>query len=79
MVATSAPHTALIRLLVIHRDDSTGVEHLIATGEDKLLTVSTLPSLTLLSTRELIKRANALSVTEDGTIVVGDKFGDVYT
>lgn len=29
--------------------------------------------------RELPKRANAISVTEDGqTLVIADKFGDVY-
>lgn len=53
--------------------------YLISTGEDKHLHVSQLPSLELLSSRELVKRANALSVTSDGVIVVGDKFGDVYS
>ncbi|SCZ87756.1 BZ3500_MvSof-1268-A1-R1_Chr2-3g05224 [Microbotryum saponariae] len=34
--------------------------------------------LELRSSRELVKRANAMQVTEKAEIVVGDKFGDVY-
>ena len=37
-------------------------------------------SLTLKEERELTKRANAISISKDGHIVlVADKFGDVYT
>jgi tRNA (guanine-N(7)-)-methyltransferase subunit TRM82 len=53
--------------------------YLVSTGEDKHLHVSILPSLELESSRELVKRANALELTHDGTIIVGDKFGDVYS
>lgn len=36
--------------------------------------------MSLATDRSLPKRANALSITEDGqTIAVGDKFGDVYS
>lgn len=69
----------MIKLTAIYTDTKTNQQYLIATGEDKLLTVSSLPDLTLLSKRELVKRANALEMTADGVIVVGDKFGDVYT
>lgn len=79
LVATSTPHTSLIRHLVAFTDSSTSTTYLISTGEDKLLVVSSLPTLETLSTRELVKRANALSITAEGEIVVGDKFGDVYT
>ena len=77
VVAQSAHHKQLVRLLSSYKDGDT--TYLISTGEDKLLQVSTVPSLELKSSRELIKRANGLIVTDDGTIVVGDKFGDVYT
>lgn len=76
---SSTPHTGLIRLLSSYLDPSTNKLFLISSGEDKLLIVSSLPDLTVLSKRELVKRANALAVTQDGTIVIGDKFGDVYT
>lgn len=69
----------MIKLTAIYTDAKTNQQYFIATGEDKLLTVSSLPDLTLLSKRELVKRANALEMTADGVIVVGDKFGDVYT
>jgi hypothetical protein len=66
-----------VRLLASYVDGET--TYVISTGEDKLLQVSSLPSLQLINSRELVKRANALTVTEQGTIIVGDKFGDVYT
>lgn len=77
-LATSSPHTGYIRQLASHTDSTTGVSYLVSTGEDKLLVVSALPSLEVLSSRTLIKRANALDMTEKGEILVGDKFGDVY-
>ena len=77
LISTSSNHTALVRLLATYTEDDK--TFLISTGEDKFLHVSQLPSLELSSSRELVKRANALSVTDDGTIVVGDKFGDVYS
>ncbi|GAA5893511.1 hypothetical protein JCM5296_007476 [Sporobolomyces johnsonii] len=76
--ATATPHKALVRLLATYSDPASDKSYLISTGEDKHLVVSLLPSLELQSSRELPKRANALDVTEDGEIVVGDKFGDVY-
>lgn len=51
--------------------------YLVWFGEDKFLRVIDLQSGSQLSQRELCKRACCLSV-EDGVIVVGDKFGDVY-
>lgn len=72
--STATPHSALIRLVAFHPP-----HYLVSTGEDKLLVVSTLPSLATVSSRELNKRANALVVDGNGTILVGDKFGDVYT
>ncbi|GAA6061127.1 hypothetical protein JCM10212_001727 [Sporobolomyces blumeae] len=77
-VATSKPHKALVRSLATFTDPATSTSFLVSTGEDKLLVVSSLPSLETLSTRELPKRANAIDVTPQGEIVVGDKFGDVY-
>jgi hypothetical protein len=45
-----------------------------------MLIVWSLPSLTILSKRELVKRANAIAIKEDSAeIVVADKFGDIYT
>ncbi|SCV74994.1 BQ2448_8023 [Microbotryum intermedium] len=41
-------------------------------------TVASKSKLELRSSRELVKRANAMHVTEQGDIIVGDKFGDVY-
>ncbi|GAA5982413.1 hypothetical protein JCM5350_000401 [Sporobolomyces pararoseus] len=81
LVSTATPHTSLIRSLCCFTEqtNSTSTRYLISTGEDKQLIVSKLPSLELVSQRELVKRANALQVTEQGEIVVGDKFGDVYT
>ncbi|BGP25625.1 tRNA guanine-N7-methyltransferase subunit TRM82 [Rhodotorula toruloides] len=77
-IASSSNHKALVRLLATFTDDATKKAYLISTGEDKLLEVSSLPDLQLLSSRDLPKRANALEVTATGDIVVGDKFGDVY-
>lgn len=38
-----------------------------------------LTNMSLLSVRELPKRANAVRISKDGqTVIVGDKFGDVY-
>ncbi|GAA5935205.1 hypothetical protein JCM1841_006444 [Sporobolomyces salmonicolor] len=76
--ATATPHKSFVRLLATYFDPASEKSYLISTGEDKHLVVSLLPSLELQSSRELPKRANALDVTEDGEIVVGDKFGDVY-
>ncbi|GAA5895873.1 Trm82p [Sporobolomyces salmoneus] len=78
-VSTSTPHKSLIRSLATFTDLASSSQYLISTGEDKQLIVSKLPSLELVSQRELIKRANALEVTKTGEIIVGDKFGDVYT
>ncbi|GAA5916891.1 hypothetical protein JCM8208_005445 [Rhodotorula glutinis] len=77
-VATKTHHKALVRLITPCVDSATGTSYLVSTGEDKLLVVSALPSLDLVSSRELPKRANALDVAPNGDIVVGDKFGDVY-
>ncbi|KAK4705033.1 tRNA (guanine-N(7)-)-methyltransferase subunit TRM82, partial [Phenoliferia sp. Uapishka_3] len=74
LISTSTPHSALIRLLAFHPPN-----YLISTGEDKKLVVSTLPGLEVVSSRELNKRANGIDVTPEGTILVGDKFGDVFT
>lgn len=54
-------------------------EFIISTGEDKLLIVYELSQkLVKLSTRTLNKRANALKLTNNQHIVIGDKFGDVF-
>ncbi|GAA5832610.1 hypothetical protein JCM11251_001386 [Rhodosporidiobolus azoricus] len=78
ITSTSTSHKSLIRLLALAVDPETNQTLLVSTGEDKLLVVSSLPDLKVVSSRELLKRANALDVTEKGEIVVGDKFGDVY-
>ncbi|GAA6053415.1 hypothetical protein JCM3770_002317 [Rhodotorula araucariae] len=78
LIARASHHKALVRLIAPFVDDKTGKRYLVSTGEDKLLLVSALPSLEVLSSRDLPKRANALDVTATGDIVVGDKFGDVY-
>ncbi|BGO92487.1 tRNA (guanine-N(7)-)-methyltransferase non-catalytic subunit trm82 [Rhodotorula toruloides] len=77
-IASTTNHKGLIRLLATFTDDVAKKAYLVSTGEDKLLQVSSLPDLQLLSSRDLPKRANALEVTASGDIVVGDKFGDVY-
>lgn len=51
--------------------------YLIWFGEDKFLRVYDLQSNSELAERELVKRASALYV-DNGTVFVGDKFGDVY-
>ncbi|GAA5926701.1 Trm82p [Sporobolomyces koalae] len=78
-VATATPHTALVRSLATYHDTATATSFVVSTGEDKQLIVSKLPSLEFVSKREIMKRANTLDVTANGEIVVGDKFGDVYT
>lgn len=77
LLSTSTAHTALIRLLLVHTVEARS--YLISTGEDKQLVVSSLPDLVEISKRELVKRANDLATTGEGEIVVGDKFGDVYS
>ncbi|KAG0148865.1 hypothetical protein CROQUDRAFT_654207 [Cronartium quercuum f. sp. fusiforme G11] len=76
-------HFGLIRLLVIHQhaatSDGPNRTVLISTGEDKMLKTWDLPTLNLLQSRELAKRATALSVSPNGKhIVIGDKSGDIY-
>ncbi|GAA5948960.1 hypothetical protein JCM3765_003968 [Sporobolomyces pararoseus] len=79
LISSSTPHSSLIRSLACFTEPTSSNRYLISTGEDKQLIVSKLPSLEIVSQRELVKRANALQVTQQGEIVVGDKFGDVYT
>lgn len=53
----------------------------VSTGEDKTLALHKVPSLELIGSFVLNKRANAIAVGQDKeeqVIVVGDKFGDVY-
>ncbi|GAA5987181.1 hypothetical protein JCM10908_001848 [Rhodotorula pacifica] len=77
-ISTATHHAALVRFLCTYSDPASSDVYLISTAEDKRLQVSRLPNLELLSSRPLLKRANALDVTSGGEIVVGDKFGDVY-
>ncbi|GAA5877643.1 hypothetical protein JCM3774_005369 [Rhodotorula dairenensis] len=77
-IASASHHAALVRFLCTYTDPATSSSYLISTGEDKQLQVAQLPTLDLLSSRPLPKRANALDITPTGEIVVGDKFGDVY-
>ncbi|GAA6010125.1 Trm82p [Rhodotorula paludigena] len=78
LIATSEAHKGLVRLVAPFTDPATGKSVVVSTGEDKLLVVHSLPDLAVLSSREIPKRANALELTAEGDIVVGDKFGDVY-
>lgn len=73
----STHHTGLIRYLACTTSASLG-DVVVSTGEDKLLALHKLPSLELIGSITLNKRANALAISPDGLIVVGDKFGDVY-
>lgn len=75
---TSTTHSALIRSLATFTDKTSSISYIVSTGEDKQLVVSSLPTLEQVSKRELLKRANALDVTDEGEIIIGDKFGDVY-
>lgn len=68
-----------VRQLVWWKDDK-----LVSSGEDKMLKEWAIDvdgaSLVLKEERELTKRANAISISKEGDIVlVADKFGDVYT
>ncbi|KAI8451066.1 WD40-repeat-containing domain protein [Phakopsora pachyrhizi] len=52
---------------------------LVSTGEDKLLKIWKLPTLSLISSRELVKRPTSIAISPDGkSIVIADKSGDVY-
>jgi len=88
LLATSASQDShssqtLVRHLVWHQDDK-----LVSSGDDKVVKEWSVQrsaseggavTLTLDEQRELPKRPNAISITSDGnTLVVGDKFGDVY-
>ncbi|KAF8659894.1 hypothetical protein AX16_001778 [Volvariella volvacea WC 439] len=54
--------------------------HLVTSGEDKKMKVWEVPSLKLLSDRELPKRPTVIRFTADGqTIITADKFGDVFS
>lgn len=72
----------MVRHLVWHTDAK-----IVSNAEDKhvkewrieLATSNSPAKLVLEQQRELPKRANAVSITEDGqTLVIADKFGDVY-
>ncbi|PCH44155.1 hypothetical protein WOLCODRAFT_164948 [Wolfiporia cocos MD-104 SS10] len=57
-----------------------GFTHVATVGDDKKLKVWAIDGLTLLSERELPKKPTDISFTRDGqTIVVSDKFGDIFT
>ena len=58
---------------------NTSFTHLVTTGDDKKLKVWQIDGLKLLSTRELPKKPTEIAFTLDGqTILVSDKFGDVF-
>lgn len=84
LISTSATvvgtHKDLIRFICTYFDAVTGSLYLVSTGEDKMLMVwKVLPQLELMSSRELNKRANAMCIRPDGTIAIGDKFGDIFS
>ncbi|KAI0060716.1 WD40 repeat-like protein [Artomyces pyxidatus] len=58
----------------------TAYQHLATAADDKHLKVWAVDGLQLLSTRELPKKPTQIAFTRDGkTIVVADKFGDVFS
>ncbi|KAF7327717.1 tRNA (guanine-N(7)-)-methyltransferase non-catalytic subunit TRM82 [Mycena kentingensis (nom. inval.)] len=74
IAATTAP--APIRVAALDNDAT----YLITAGDDKILRLWKVEGLEPVNERELPKRPTALGFTKDGkTIVVGDKFGDVFT
>ncbi|THG97223.1 hypothetical protein EW026_g4740 [Hermanssonia centrifuga] len=57
-----------------------GFTYVVTSGEDKKLKVWEVDGLKLLSERELPKKPTEIRVTQDGqTIVVSDKFGDIFS
>ncbi|EKM50183.1 uncharacterized protein PHACADRAFT_153621 [Phanerochaete carnosa HHB-10118-sp] len=65
-----------IRCIAVDRD----FRHVVASGEDKKLKVWRLDGLELLSERELPKKPTDVHFTRDGqTIIVSDKFGDIFS
>ncbi|KAM0786589.1 hypothetical protein ACM66B_002044 [Microbotryomycetes sp. NB124-2] len=52
--------------------------YLIATGEDRILHVMSMPELKTISRTSLNKRPTAMCLTAEGDVVIADKFGDVY-
>ncbi|KAK4048879.1 tRNA (guanine-N(7)-)-methyltransferase non-catalytic subunit trm82 [Microbotryomycetes sp. JL221] len=69
-------HTGTVRHLVSFTVDND--VYLASTGEDKKLHVYLLPKLELIHEYELNKRATAMTIDDDGKVVVADKFGDVW-
>ncbi|KAI0929670.1 hypothetical protein AcW1_007041 [Taiwanofungus camphoratus] len=68
--------TGLIRCAAA--DDA--LKHVITVGDDKKLKVWQVDGLKLLSERELPKKPTEMRFTRDGqTILVSDKFGDVFS
>ncbi|EJU03704.1 WD40 repeat-like protein [Dacryopinax primogenitus] len=63
-----------VRVLAV--DDS--FHHVATTGDDKKLVIRQRESLSILSSRELPKRATAIAFVDKNTLVVADKFGDVF-
>ncbi|KAI8444134.1 WD40-repeat-containing domain protein [Phakopsora pachyrhizi] len=77
----SDSHTGLIRSLLVIENQCGGTDPqlLVSTGEDKLLKIWKLPTLSLISSRELVKRPTSIAISPDGkSIVIADKSGDVY-
>ncbi|KZP30627.1 WD40 repeat-like protein [Athelia psychrophila] len=59
--------------------DAEGV-HLVTSGDDKMLKVWRIDGLALLNSRELPKKPTGIEFTKDGqTLVVSDKFGDIFS
>ncbi|KAI8443455.1 WD40-repeat-containing domain protein [Phakopsora pachyrhizi] len=78
---SSDSHTGLIRSLLVIENQCGGTDPqlLVSTGEDKLLKIWKLPTLSLISSRELVKRPTSIAISPDGkSIVIADKSGDVY-
>ncbi|KZP01540.1 hypothetical protein CALVIDRAFT_9711 [Calocera viscosa TUFC12733] len=63
-----------IRVLAV--DD--GGEHVVTAADNKKLVVRQREGLRLLSTRELPKRATSITFADSATLIVADKFGDVF-
>ncbi|TIA87278.1 hypothetical protein E3P81_03998 [Wallemia ichthyophaga] len=70
-------HTMPIRVLLFSSDD----KQLISTGDDKQLNVWNIEkdALVLKDTVLISKRANSLNLLNEDTVLVGDKFGDIFT
>ncbi|TIC01122.1 terpene synthase [Wallemia mellicola] len=73
VVKTTEGHNMPIRLL----EFTPGSKQLVSTGDDKQLNLWDIQE-DKLKLKDTIKRANSLKLLDEHTILVGDKFGDIF-